>query len=376
MNRFRPSPSRPAFTVVELLVVIAVIGVLMAILLPALFMVLRRSEEFRIQNRINQLEAAVEKFKTDHGFYPPDFTRVKSADQFLVWLNRIAPNHNELSAAGSPHPAGARRVDVWWNQVGAHLGPESALTFWLSGLATNKQYPLTYVSNNGTPGNPSDDFVAALPPYNISSLDNGTQAVERQQYFEFTTAGLLPAPNLPIPNGYPVPPWMTAGLAANTCGYSQLDDGKVEPVIYFELASYRYRPLDPASTSNPPIDIYPFRNLTVPTDAGAVNGVVVPYGYVQRNASNQPEFYYYKKDSFQIFGPGVDGIFYGGNRPWILPLPVVATDLPAGQRQTLLQYSCVYDFYGDIMPDPIDKFEKDNLANGSAGRLDEVQQAK
>ena len=56
--------------------------------------VIVRSREFAIQMEMQQLESAIENFKTENGFYPPSFKNMDS-DTLLTYLNRIAPNHIE-----------------------------------------------------------------------------------------------------------------------------------------------------------------------------------------------------------------------------------------------------------------------------------------
>lgn len=354
-------PRRPrGFTLTEILVVLSIIAVLTGLLVAGVVKARSAANRFAVEQRVTQLSQAVESFKTSHGFYPPDFSRIKTADQFLPFLNRFAPNHSEGALAGAPHGT-LRRYEVWWNQVGSHLGAESALTFWLSGLAKNQQFPLTYTSTSGR--------VHALPPYNVAVEG---QQIERIDLFDFDDAALIPV-NQPLAGGVATPPWMADGSARNTCGYSQLSDGEVDPIIYFELASYRYNILDPAAQSTPPIDLlYPYRNLQV----GGSLGVVVPYGYVRRNSANVAEYYYYNKDSFQILTPGLDSTFYGETRTPIFPNPGPPQSTNAADRLTLLRYSTVYDFYADVTPDPLDRLEKDNLQSMGSGPLEQLQVAK
>ena len=150
----RPTHSRrAAFTLVEILVVITVIGILIGLLAAGVVPALRRTNEFTIQSEILQMERAIEQFHTKYGFYPPSFVRVLNNDfdgdgnvnepyedqlAFLLqYVNRISPNHVESIS----DPA----TQMWWDNIGSNLdfAEGEDLTFWLAGLSKNKQFPLS-----------------------------------------------------------------------------------------------------------------------------------------------------------------------------------------------------------------------------------------
>lgn len=64
---------RLAFTLVEMLVVLGIIGVLIAILLPVIGSALVTTRNARMAIEIAQLRDAVEAYKNAHGDYPPSF---------------------------------------------------------------------------------------------------------------------------------------------------------------------------------------------------------------------------------------------------------------------------------------------------------------
>jgi prepilin-type N-terminal cleavage/methylation domain-containing protein len=68
--------SRLAFTLVELLVVISIIGVLAAFTVPVLKSLKRREFISKTQAELALLETAIDSYKAAYGFYPPDNTNI------------------------------------------------------------------------------------------------------------------------------------------------------------------------------------------------------------------------------------------------------------------------------------------------------------
>ena len=69
-----PSPLSPrGFTLVEMLVVIAIIGILAGLTVPAVIGALRNAKAAAVAMEINQLDAACKAYKEKFGEYPPDF---------------------------------------------------------------------------------------------------------------------------------------------------------------------------------------------------------------------------------------------------------------------------------------------------------------
>jgi prepilin-type N-terminal cleavage/methylation domain-containing protein len=63
-----------AFTLTEMLVVIAIIGILAGIVLGALPAVTEKRTRSKVQAELRMLTTAIEAYKEKHGFYPPDNT--------------------------------------------------------------------------------------------------------------------------------------------------------------------------------------------------------------------------------------------------------------------------------------------------------------
>jgi prepilin-type N-terminal cleavage/methylation domain-containing protein len=71
MIRRSASQTRSAFTLIELLIAIAIIALLAALLLPAISKVRSFANRATATSEMNQLAAACTKFQGDWGFYPP-----------------------------------------------------------------------------------------------------------------------------------------------------------------------------------------------------------------------------------------------------------------------------------------------------------------
>ena len=264
---------RTAFTIAELLVVMLIIAILAGIAAPFIFGALERTREFAIQNEIGQMDAAIRRFETEHGFFPPaigpgleiDTTdSVAARKKFLRYLNRIAPNHAEgvgNTGAGNA-PDGLR---AWWDTVGVNLDAESSLVFWLSGLCTSKQYPLS-----GSASNEINDIV--LAPYNVNKdaadddLASGVN-IDRNVFFDFDIGRI-------VPNGSA----STAGIKSYIQPHGKEIEGSLLAYQYLDFRSY-----------------------------GATNA------YHIDSTATPPEAIFFNADSFQIICPGMDGVVAIGN---------------------------------------------------------------
>ena len=275
---------RTAFTLVELMVVILVIGILAGIAAPFIFGALERAREFSIQNEIGQLDAAVRRFETEHGFFPPaigpgleidtnpDTTDPRDAIKaFRPYLNRIAPNHAEGTGISNDG------LQLWWNEVGSKLDAESSLVFWLSGLCTSKQYPLS--GSARIQAMQQSDPTFTLAPYNVNHDavndaelrdDNGDRiTIDRNVFFDFDLGRLV-----------------SNGSIAGIKSYNQ-PQGKDDALAYQYLDSRSY------SSSDGP------RAYHIDQDP---DPMVV-------------DLVFFNPDTFQIICPGMDGVISSENSP-------------------------------------------------------------
>ncbi len=181
---------------IELFAVIVVVVILIAILVPVLGPInSHRPDDFQIMKvEITHLDYVIENFKTEFGFYPPDFSTINSADEFNVYLLKIAPNHRE-------------DVANWWGEVGCKLDPSNALVFWLSSLRDDPVYPLSYDHDN----NPATARLFA-PIYSHSEAVQDAVG-DRKVFFEFKPERIH--------------------VTGNVASYGQANGNTELPYIYF-----------------------------------------------------------------------------------------------------------------------------------------------
>lgn len=73
MSQFRPESSRSAFTLIEVLVAISVIGLLMGLLIPAVISSREASRRVDCMSRLKQIGAALSAHESTHGAFPSAF---------------------------------------------------------------------------------------------------------------------------------------------------------------------------------------------------------------------------------------------------------------------------------------------------------------
>ncbi len=112
MKKDGKSASKAGFTIVELLTVMAVIGVLIGLLVPALNLVRDYAKEIQQKGQFHSIGVGLEMFKTEFGFYPPSDDNVDPAH-----IKKVV-GVDEVTAYG-----GAQKLAeamVGWDLLGFH----------------------------------------------------------------------------------------------------------------------------------------------------------------------------------------------------------------------------------------------------------------
>lgn len=87
----RVSPARQGFTFVELLVVLAVIGVLAALVLPATRSARPAAKRTQCRNNLKQIGLAMHNYHDAHGAFPPAYTVDMNGKPLHSWRTLLLP---------------------------------------------------------------------------------------------------------------------------------------------------------------------------------------------------------------------------------------------------------------------------------------------
>lgn len=154
--------ARSAFTLVEVLVVIAIIGVLVALLLPAVQAAREAARRMQCSNSLKQLALATHNYENSNRVFPPTFCWNKvSGDKGGNWsgLARLMPFVEELNLYKGINfkvgyntvmfPTGSTTL-LMTNRIAAFMCPsELNDTARLNASGVPDAYPVNYVFNEG-----------------------------------------------------------------------------------------------------------------------------------------------------------------------------------------------------------------------------------
>jgi prepilin-type N-terminal cleavage/methylation domain-containing protein len=165
MTTHSPIPARRGFTLVEMLVVIAIIAVLIGLLLPALSGAINAARRTRMSLEISNLANSVEAYKNKFGDYPPGFRSKATFTQHVrKCYPRIDPSHfNQVTN------------QIWGNGGTPTMDESEAIVFWLSQVDNDQRYPFKYILGT-QPTSPVSLFDFKKPRLVNTDTDTGSAA--------------------------------------------------------------------------------------------------------------------------------------------------------------------------------------------------------
>jgi len=141
------------FTLVELLVVIFIIGILAALLLPAIAIAVARAQNHNMSMEIAGLKQAVEAYKQMKGDYPPNFSEGPPTPFYATAPNTsVVRRHLQLAFPKMNVAMGSAGANFFVNGHADSIDEAESLVFWLCYTMDDIRDPLT-VTKNG------NDFV-------------------------------------------------------------------------------------------------------------------------------------------------------------------------------------------------------------------------
>lgn len=234
---------RPGFTLIELLVVITLIGMLMAMVVPAVFGVISRVRETQISTEITKLDGGVKSFFAQFQRYPPDGTKgggKGSKDPIKEFTIAVFPDMEEGGRGGGGGGGSS--------QATSEIKPDTALYFWLTQL-------------NRDPRN----------PFKATSSAGGQQVDDKYKFYDFLESRVLNKRYYP-PNATP---------------------GSDPPYVYFQRDTYTNASVQVTNRSGANRAMKPYNFGKSRNSSGGSSGGGQQYDWAA-------------SDSFQIIAAGLD----------------------------------------------------------------------
>lgn len=282
---------RAGFTLVEVLTVIAIIGVLVGLLIPAISAARRYIAQSAMAFEVLTLSNAIDQYKNKYGDFPPDGS---NSSVLQKHLKQVFPNMAPTELVLLDDYADC----ITGSPVGV-MDPPEALVFFLGGFSDDPAYPFSGVGGPFFIQDSSGAQVnSSTPPasrgsvqYNVTRNNPFFEFKQEQLYLD-TSTGLTISTDEALLASSPndlLPAFRPSG-------------SNIAPYVYFDSRTYSF-----------PVSGDRFFNYYAPSD----RGVARPYKSDDLRTTVAPtvnadaHFRYADDDSFQIIGAGLDD-FYGG----------------------------------------------------------------
>ena len=189
---------RQAFTLIELIVVIAIIGLLAAMIIPVVGVVNRQKQIKTAQTQLQAMQLAIDSYKTKLGFYPPDNTNSPAINQ--LYFELMGTTNNGAGAANPPNIWGTMDGSA---QIGTTPLPSNpyniSQVFSVVGFANSSTR-----AHSDDAGSAATTFINNLTPNQIGLYD---PAVPDVKLLVCSVAWPLEKTPPPVSKNAPLNPW-------------------------------------------------------------------------------------------------------------------------------------------------------------------------
>ncbi|TWU47948.1 type II secretion system protein [Rubripirellula reticaptiva] len=413
---------RAAFTLVEILTVIVIIGILAGIAIPAITGALTTAKEAAIRVEIDVVGQALEAYKLKYGDYPPDFSDWSKVERhyrkafpniddnelkLLAQYTFLDDSYNRVPFAAMGAGANADpRIGTTYRYYRQCMDPAEALVFCLGGYSSNVKKPFT---GEGGPlsliSTPSSSCTADYGFYQYNSArENG--------FFDLadglTVSVLNTGGSSPNPAGATVPYAFSDDEYASTTSGTGLQSGystrapsgnsfasirflfdpfpvyspndRSGPLVYFNADNYSDTFAPTAITGGwmgaTGAGLYHTLNIYLHPAGDLDRGVARPY-LTDNLDTNAGGYLWAEQNKYQVISAGLDGS-YGGSvlpgtaTPALPSAAGVVTRYPSGEFANFAgantgggdKYEDPESIYGAIKP------QLDNITNFSTRTLE------
>jgi prepilin-type N-terminal cleavage/methylation domain-containing protein len=277
---------RSGFTLIEILVVIAIIAILASLILGAVVALRGKGPEAQTVNEIRQISLAMSKFASEHGnFYPPNrlrlcghrnkYTLVPTPGnanldtQSIEFLSKLFPNMGTQWSGGGIAWDGTANANI-----DVILEGDQVLVFVLGGIP--------------------DPAGAGKPPQGFSVNPNNpaTAAGDRKKSITFEASRIV------LLHGNNFPSYLDGFARDLPAAAPSPGKGFKQPYVYFGsmTKTKKENGYDPTPSGPPGTSVSPYvQNATAPVK-------------------------YWNSSTFQLISAGPDGVFGGGGTVTLAPL--------------------------------------------------------